>query len=149
MYKLLHRAFPGWYRGSSVYAMYPLTTPAKTKEILTALKTVQNYDFSRPSFKPQPTELKTWRAITKVLADHDSYKVPWGPHTSDMTGHDYMLSGDTPANRAQHAFVFDAIYKPADGMGEVCKLYEKITMDLMRARSRRLRSGFQLDVVAE
>lgn len=33
LYKLLMRAFPGWYRPNSIYALYPFTTPQKTLKV--------------------------------------------------------------------------------------------------------------------
>lgn len=72
-----------------------------------------------------------------------------GPHTYQLTGHDYMLSGDSLANREQKAFVMKQVYSPKDGMDEVRKFYEGVTTNLIRERSHKLRSGYQIDAVAE
>lgn len=37
VYKLLMNAFPGYYRGNSVYAIFPLTVPDETRKILSSL----------------------------------------------------------------------------------------------------------------
>lgn len=129
--------------------MYPLTIPEKTKQILTDLGEVKDYDFSKPFLKPQPPEVSSWKAVTGILGDPKSFTVPWGPHTYDMTHHDYMLSGDKPVNVQQHAFIDNALYSPPKGMDEIANLYERVTVDLLKQKSRKLRSGYQLDVVAE
>ena len=49
MYKLLMKAFPGWYEFNSIYAMYPFSTPEKTKEMLTNIKTLANFSFAPPA----------------------------------------------------------------------------------------------------
>lgn len=72
-----------------------------------------------------------------------------GPHTFYLTGHDYMLSGDTPANASQKAFVKDAVYSPQNGLDEIRRFYEDITTKLIHENSRTLGDFNQLDVVRE
>lgn len=43
----------------------------------------------------------------------------------------------------------DCLYKPTDGLEEVKKFYEKVTMDLLRQHSRKLGSTYQVDIVRE
>ena len=74
--KLLMRAFPGWYRGNSVYALFPLTVPDENKVILQSMGTEKDYSFDPPSFVRPPTPVKTWQGNVDVLADSTKYKVP-------------------------------------------------------------------------
>ena len=60
-----------------------------------------------------------------------------------------MLSGDSPADAEQRVFVGKALYSPAHGLEEIRSLYEKITTDLITEKSRKLRTGYQIDLVAE
>ncbi|KAI9829319.1 MAG: hypothetical protein M1819_006382 [Sarea resinae] len=149
LYKLLMRAFPDYYSGNSAYAMFPFTVPDENRKILRSLGTEKDYDFSRPSLKPQPKVIETWAGAVSILEDQASFKVPWGPHTHYLTGHDYMLSGDSPTNAEQKKFVSNAVYCPHDGLNEIRQYYEKLTTDLVLDKSHKLRHSYQLDVVAD
>ena len=76
MYNLLMRALPFYYRGNSVYAMFPLVVPEENRKILKKLKKDQDYNFDRPSFIGMPTTVKTWEGVTSVLSDQAGFKVP-------------------------------------------------------------------------
>ena len=150
IYNLLMRALPCWYRGNSVYAMYPFTVPNENREILQKLKKDKDYSFSRPSYLPLPTIIKTWNGVTSVLGDQARFKVPWGPHTYDLTGHDYMLSGDGPREAVQKTFTWDAMYCPVNGLDEVRQFYEDLITQLVEIRSHRIRDEwYQLDAVRD
>ncbi|KAH0556381.1 hypothetical protein GP486_005695 [Trichoglossum hirsutum] len=149
MYKLLMRAFPGFYRGNSVYAMFPFTVPDETRSILRSLGKEKDYDYGRPSFIPPPKPVLTWAGVVKVLGDQTRFKVPWGPHTYYLTGHDYMLSGDKPENAKQRAFVDHAVYGPSKGLDEIRQFYESLTRKLVLEQSHKLRRSYQLDIVRD
>jgi hypothetical protein len=76
MYKLLMRAFPSWFRGDSVYAMFPFTVPEETREILRSLGKEQDYSYEKPAFVSQPQAILTWEGVTSVLDDQATFKVP-------------------------------------------------------------------------
>lgn len=76
MYKLLMNAFPGYYRGNSVYAMFPLTVPDETRKILSSLGKDRDYDYGKPNFVGRPTAILTWEGVVSVLGDQKSFKVP-------------------------------------------------------------------------
>jgi len=76
MYKLLMRAFPGWYRANSVYAMFPFTTVEGNREILQTQGTAKDFDFSEPSFVGPPIPVATWEGVVNVLNDQQNFKVP-------------------------------------------------------------------------
>ncbi len=149
-YTLLMRALPFYYRGNSVYAMYPLTVPEENHKILTKLGVGQDYNFDPPSYIGVPTSIHSWKAVTEVLADQGSFSVPWGPHTYYLTHHDYMLSGDSKANAVQRKEVQNAMYCPVNGLAQVQKFYEDVTTQLVVARSERLRGEwYQLDACSD
>ncbi|RFU32995.1 hypothetical protein B7463_g3353, partial [Scytalidium lignicola] len=147
MYKLLMRAFPGWYRANSVYALYPFTTPEANLETLKKLDTSQNFDFSKPSFIAPPTPITTWQGVVDSLSDQERFHVPWGNHTFQLIHHDYMLSGDAPANTEQRDFVRQCLYSPQNGLEEVRQFYETITAKLFRQHSRKIGESYQVDIV--
>ena len=86
MYKLLHRAFPGWYQGNPVYAMYPMQTPKKMKSILEKRGKTADFTFEPPSKTSQPIDISTWKAVTTALEDHEHFKVTC-ESTSKSDGH--------------------------------------------------------------
>lgn len=76
MYKLMMRAFPGWYRANSAYALYPFTVPSRTKENFANKPSMPVLDFSMPKFIGPPTPAFTWKAVTEILSDQPQFRVP-------------------------------------------------------------------------
>jgi hypothetical protein len=149
-YNLVMRALPNWYRGNSVYAMYPFTVPSENRKILQKLHKADLYSFEPPSYIGLPISIKTWKAVTSVLQDYSRFGVPWGPHTTYLTGYDYMLSDDKPANFAQHAEISEALYCPVNWEAQVQKFYEDLTTQLVMVKSETLYDGlYQLDAVRD
>jgi hypothetical protein len=149
-YTLLMRALPFYYRGNSVYAMFPLTVPEENRKILTKLGVEKDYNFDRPSYIGVPTSVHSWKAVTGILGDPASFAVPWGPHTYYLTHADYMLSGDKPSNVAQHKEILNDMYCPVNGLAQVQRFYEDLTTQLVVARSERLRGEwYQLDACSD
>lgn len=145
------RAFPGWYEYNTVYALYPFTIPSENRKILTSRGVVSQYSFNPPT-APQPQIVFNTAANAKsILANQKTFKVIWGDAISRLTGGvDYMLSGDKPANTAQHIAVMKAIYKDVhNGMDEVWDFYTKFTEKLLRERSYQLDDFYQVDAVRE
>ncbi|KAF6222366.1 hypothetical protein HO133_001452 [Letharia lupina] len=147
IYKLLMRAYPGFYVDNSVYAMFPFTIPSETRKILQTLGKDDDYDFSPPSSVDPPIPIASWTGVTSVLDDQAKFKVPWGPRIRCLTGHDYMLSDDSGASARQKWFVHNAFYKPPDGLEEIRQFYETLTMQLVRQNSAKLGKIYQLDAV--
>lgn len=75
-YNLFMRALPYYYRGNSVYAMFPFVVPEENRKILKKLKTDHLYNFDRPSYIGLPTSIKTWEGVTSVLGNQAAFKVP-------------------------------------------------------------------------
>lgn len=78
MYKLLMQAFPGWYRGNSVQALYPFTTVEANRQILKKRGTVGNFDFDFevPSFVGPPKIVRSWQGVVDVLCDQERFELP-------------------------------------------------------------------------
>ncbi|GFF88042.1 psi-producing oxygenase A [Aspergillus udagawae] len=149
MYKLLMRAFPGWYQPNSVYALYPFVTPEKSCEIMDKYMAFKDLNFDRPSYTPPPVPVTTWEGATKVLEDQKRFHVPWRAHTFQITRHDYMLSGDSTANADQRRLVNECLYEPKTILEDVQKLYESITTDLLHEKSFKLRDCYHVDIVRD
>jgi hypothetical protein len=154
-YNLIMRALPNYYRGNSVYAMYPFTVPDENRLIHEKLGIADQYNYDRPYMIPVPTGVKTWKAVTSILRDYNTFAVPWDAHTRYLTGQDYMLSNDKPEGFAQKEESGQHIYglsypNMSDVMqsrlAEVQKFYEDLTTQLITVRSEELFEGtYQLD----
>ncbi|KAL5361997.1 heme peroxidase [Aspergillus floccosus] len=149
MYKLLMRAFPGYYPPNSVYALYPFTTPQQVQEVFEKQGVSGDLDYTRPPFRAPVTAITSWQGVTQVLSDQKHFHVPWGPHTFQLTKHDYMLSGDSAADANQRSFVNECLYTPKDALDEVQRFYEDMTSRLLQQHSRKLGSYYQVDIVRD
>jgi hypothetical protein len=151
MYRLLMRAFPGWYEYNTVYALFPFVIPNENRNILQSLGVVSKYSFKPPSKPQDQIVFSTAANAIKILGNQKTFKVTWGAAINSLTGGvDFMLSADLPANSLQHAQVAKAIYKEVpNGMDEVREFYTKITEKLLRERSYRFDNFFQVDAVRE
>lgn len=76
MYKLLMRAFPGYYRGNSVYALFPFTVPEENRKILKDLGQEKDYDYGKPFLIDSPKPVVTWSGVTSVLKNQKDFKTP-------------------------------------------------------------------------
>jgi hypothetical protein len=149
IYKLLQRAYPGWYKSNSVYAMFPFVIPSENRSILAAKGVETDYDYSQPAFTPLATPILSWKGVTSVLKDQTSFTVPWGAHVKELIQHDWMLSGDLPWNANQKKLCLHALYDPSEGLDEIRDLYDHITTTLLERESVKLRDRWQIDIVRD
>ncbi|KAF2178270.1 heme peroxidase [Zopfia rhizophila CBS 207.26] len=155
LYKLLMRAFPGWYHGTSIYAFYPFTAPKENKEIQQSLSYENYFDYSPPRLIA-PIRIVTWNGVHSSLLNPKVYKVPWGVHMRHLSNYEFMLGGDNPRNTEQRHFVGRAIfspeiniYGPEKTIEEFCHFYETVTGGLIRKHSHKLRNIYELDAVRD
>lgn len=153
MYKLLMKAFPRFYKGNSIYAMYPFTKPEQQMEALESMGMADDFDMSKPQYEALFTaHVTTFHDSTKLLSDHQNFHVPWGPHISAITKADiYMLGSDNAHAFAQHKQWMDAmnVHNESQNLLDIRNLFETITKDLIRERSVKTRNGYQVDAVSE
>ncbi|TBU62473.1 heme peroxidase [Dichomitus squalens] len=71
--RLLFRHLPRHYPGNSAYALFPFFTPQVTKQNLTKLHLVDQYDFQRPVPQPVDKIVDTVADISKILKDPAHY----------------------------------------------------------------------------
>ncbi|KAL4992319.1 heme peroxidase [Aspergillus falconensis] len=172
IYKLLMRAFPGWYEPNNVYALYPFTTPAKNKEVFEKYGRADTLEFKRPEYTKPPVAVTSWKGVVELLKDPKGFHVPctlaylvrfwlecryWltcsyggGKNTFRLTKHDYMLSGDSAANAEQRTFMAERLYRVPDALDQVRRFYESITVDLIRGNTKKLGGSLcQIDIVRD
>jgi hypothetical protein len=148
MYILLMRAFPGWYKFNSVYAMFPFSVPEKTREILEKLGTLSLYSFDKPQPPAKPIVfISNYDACIRVLNDQEHFKMGWGPAIKGLTGGEYMLSGDTKATADQHAQLHKEIMEVGGSEKAIWDFYVKITDELIKGTSFPIGNYFEVDAV--
>jgi len=151
MYRLLMRAFPGWFEYNSVYALFPFTTPHTSKEILESRGVFSQYSLAPPKKPTAPIVFSTAKNAKLILGDEQTFNVTWGAAISRLSGGvNYMLSADKPANNEQHKQVYKALYTDVkDWKEEVWDFYVRFTEKLLNERSYRIDDFFQVDAVRE
>ena len=119
LYKLVQRAFPGWFPYNSLHVMQPMFTRDTNEKIATEIGTIRQYTKKDPAPPPVPTILTSHSTIRKVLSDQNAFSVPWLPALNDLCPgkKDYsgfMLGGDGQANTMQRNLVGDILYGPPE-----------------------------------
>lgn len=76
IHKLLQHAYPGWYTGTSVYSMFPLTVPTEARKILKELGLEQDFTYDRPSFQKPLIPVTTWQGVVDIFENQAEFKVP-------------------------------------------------------------------------
>ncbi|KAF2265211.1 heme peroxidase [Lojkania enalia] len=118
-YKLIQRAFPGWFPYNSLHIMQPFFTKEKNEEIAKKIGAIQFYTKANPKRPTVPRIIMSHSTIRKILADQQSFGVPWLPALNDLFPGEkdyssFMLGGDQPANTIQRNLVGDLIYGPKE-----------------------------------
>ena len=144
------RAFPGWYKFNSTYAMFPFSIPDKTREVLEKMGTLSLYAFDRPAPPAKPMDfISTYDACVRVLNDQEHFKMGWGPAIKGLTGQEYMLSGDSKANTEQHAHLHKEIMGVNGSEKAIWDFYVQITNELIKDTSFPIGNYFEVDAVRE
>lgn len=150
-YKLFLRAFPNHFKGDSVYAHYPMITPAENKKILTNLNRADKFSFDRPKFQAPRVDITSYGAAKYILNNKDKYKVCWEEGFGFLMGDGgrrFMLSGDAPFNADQRKCMGNLLY--TDGWKSSIKsFYSTITERLLSEKSYKIASERQVDIVRD
>ncbi|CAJ2503004.1 Uu.00g103980.m01.CDS01 [Anthostomella pinea] len=150
-YKLFIRAFPNHFKANSVYAHYPMVVPSETKEILTNLGRVQDFNYDRPSFIPERVNITTYGGAQYVLENQDKYKVTWHEGLSFLMGEGgsrFMLSGDSALHANQRKCVHAQLYKD-DWQRNIKAFYAQITEQLIKEKTYRLAGQNFVDIIRD
>jgi hypothetical protein len=148
MYKLLMRAFPGWYEFNSIYAMFPFSVPEKTREVQEKLGYLSIYSFDKPSPPAKPMDfISTYDAAVRVLDDREHFQMSWGPAIKELTGTEYMLSGDGEKYAAMHKRLHKETMGCNGSEKAIWEFYINITNELIKTTSFKIGSYFEMDAV--
>ncbi|KAF1969427.1 prostaglandin G/H synthase 2/cyclooxygenase 2, pgh2/cox2 [Bimuria novae-zelandiae CBS 107.79] len=117
MYKLIQRAFPGWFPYNSLHVMQPFFTKDKNEEIAKAIGTIKLYTKNDPKPPHTPRVVTGNETVQKILTNQQDFIVPWLPALNDLFPGEkdysgFMLGGDKPMNTIQRNLVGDCLYAP-------------------------------------
>ena len=146
LYKLIHRAFPNWFKFNSIYVMQPMYTPKMNQEIQKELGHIDEYVLDAPAPPPKVTVLVTNAAIAPILKDQTNFKVKYGLQVPDLVFADYMLSGDTAGCRANKAFTSQRMNKCPGAYDVYFKGFEDWTRKILAREAYKLGKYYQVDM---
>ncbi|KAF3104418.1 hypothetical protein TWF569_000135 [Orbilia oligospora] len=148
-HKLFLKAFPHHFNYNSSYAFYPLTTPKETHKIMTDLGRVADFDYARPGQRPTRVMISSYAALKTILSKPE-FKVTWGQNFDYMmSGHTWMLSGDTDMNADQRVDMQHAIYGPSTWHRQVFDFYEQKTIEMLKKHSYSIGNTQMVDAVRD
>ena len=118
-YKLIQRAFPGWFPYNSVSVMQPMFTGAENAKIAREIGTIKMYSLAGPKPPPVPKVLVGHKVICDVLGDKQTFAVPWLKGLNDLFPGEkdysnFMLGGDQQLNTDQRNLTMKALYSPTE-----------------------------------
>ena len=151
-YKLFLKAFPNHFKFNSVYAMYPLTIPLENRKILTALGTVDEFDFERPKYIKPRKLVESYDAVKQILNDDTNFKVTWGAGFDYIMEAPFMLSGDGGNYAVMKKFVGDRLYlQGVDWKAQIRTFYKDLTTKLIRTKAYQIQGAdcYQVDAVRD
>ena len=149
LYRLIHRAFPNWFKFNSVYVMQPMYLPSMNAAIFKELGTINQFCLDPPAPPPKTTVLNTQAAISGLLNDQANFKVKYGWQLPDLVFPDYMLVGDGSKNTANHQFVGQRLMNVPGGLDLYAKSFDDTTRAILARESYKLCDTFQVDMTKE
>ncbi|RDA87814.1 hypothetical protein CP532_2958 [Ophiocordyceps camponoti-leonardi (nom. inval.)] len=138
-FKLFLRAFPNHFSPNSVYAHYPMVIPSENHKILTNLGRAEEFDFTRPHYKPPPVHVSSYGGVTHVL-DDDKYRLAWAKNLAGIVGR--------PWNGAEGGQLDKLLYK-GDWKGPMKTFFAKTTSRLLAEKSHKIADQTYCDVVRD
>ncbi|EAA30613.1 fatty acid oxygenase [Neurospora crassa OR74A] len=151
-YKLFMRALPNHFKENSVYAHYPMVTPAENKKILTDLKRDHLFDWARPTRQPKPHQVKTHAGAQHVL-DNDkegtsgAYMSSWHAGLESLLGK--PLSNNNPdAHDSQRRDIHEQLYS-AEWADQVKAFFAQTTDALLAGESYNVGGHLLVDLVRD
>lgn len=153
MYKLIQRAFPGWFKFNSVYVMQPMYTPKMNAEIIKELGTAKSFCLDPPAPPKRMTILNTHSAVSALLGDNTNFKVRYGEKLPDLIFADFMLCGDNKANSKNKMLTRKELMGgcPAGpgGMQVFEEYFESMTRKILAREAYKLKDVYQVDITKE
>lgn len=149
LYRLIHRAFPKWFKFNSLYVMQPMYLPSMNQEIAKQFGTIDQYSPDPPAPPPKMTILSTHTAISSLLNDQRNFKVKYGVQLPDLVFADYMLQGDGTANGENHKLVAQRMINVPGGLDLYQNSFEQTMRRILTREAYKLGDYFQVDMTKE
>ena len=149
LYRLIHRAFPKWFKFNSVYVMQPMYLPSMNAEIFKKFGTMDQYCLDPPAPPPKVTVLNSHAAISALLNDQANFKVKYGMQLPDLVFPEFMLQGDGRKNTDNRKFVGQRMMNVPGGMDLYAKSFDETTRKILARESYKLGDTFQVDITKE
>ncbi|KAF2628738.1 heme peroxidase [Macroventuria anomochaeta] len=150
MHKLLMRAlrkYSQYYRGDSVYALYPFTVPQETLEIQRSLGHEADYYYDAPTLISPSTLVSDWTLIENILKDSRTFIAPWELKLRTLGASHGSSMGTQPEIAKEESLIRTIILGPIDSLREFSCYVEKITSGLIRQNSRKAHNYLEIDIV--
>ncbi|KAG5978462.1 hypothetical protein E4U55_006209 [Claviceps digitariae] len=160
-YKLFIRAFPNHFRYNSVYAHYPMVIPSENHIILTNLKSVHRFDFSRPAYEPPKVTISSYSAAKYVLSDPAKYRLAWEEgfqHLLGPSGSKPFLGADDHADANERHSLQTLLHQQQQQQqhhqddawkSAVKSFYASISERLLQEKSVKIAGKSQVDIVRD
>ncbi|ROW01988.1 hypothetical protein VMCG_05543 [Cytospora schulzeri] len=138
LHKLIFRAFPNHFVNNSVYAHFPLVTPAENEKVLKGLGKKNQYNWETPHRRPGLTMIKSYKACTHILNNPEDFKVTWGEAINFLSMRDdgtllaneFCLTGDRSVNASNRNHIQGCLY-PANWEKEINNFFSVTTDRLL------------------
>lgn len=147
------RAFPNSYKGNSVYAFFPFSTPETTRKALARYGKDSEYDFSLPARAPVIKSVRTFQACMDILTDHERFGVFYGPAIQDLTknGCPFFISTDVVKDWSRDRDQLSSALFPPGWQDRLTAFTSTKTADLIQSKSFTYDGGKtrMLDVVRD
>ncbi|KAF3905007.1 hypothetical protein AA313_de0203095 [Arthrobotrys entomopaga] len=148
-HKLFLKAFPHHFTYNSIYAFYPLTIPTETHRIMKDLGRLGDFDYAKPIRMPTRIMISSYAALKNVLSMPE-FRVTWGASFDYMmSGHTWMLSGDSDMHTDQRADMHHAIYGPSSWAKQIFEFYEHKTTEMLKKHSYTISGNQMVDAVRD
>ncbi|ATY62963.1 fatty acid [Cordyceps militaris] len=150
-YKLFIRAFPSHFRQNSVYAHYPMATPAENRKILANMGRAAWFDFDRPARVPAKVDIISHRAFQHVLGNETTYHPAWEQGLGYLMNERSLralLASGPDLHAIQRASVGTALFGEP-WKAAVKAFYTQTTDRLLAQKSYRLAGQPQIDIVRD
>jgi cytochrome P450 len=109
--KLIFKALPGSFTGTSAYALLPFYTPEATKGILKGNKVLDKYDLKRPTNNMDVISVQTHEGCKAVFEDRDAFRTMYQAAIRQCTdGHDFMIGWDDAKRHDERSNILHKVF---------------------------------------
>ncbi|CAN9364660.1 unnamed protein product [Alternaria alternata] len=149
IYKLLMRVFPEYYRGNSIYAHYPLTTPPEMRRRQKSLGHEMDFDYDKPRYGAPPTVITDYKMILRILRDQTLYTTAWTHTLRQLEYQEHVLIGDNPGASKQQNMIRQAVLGPKDSIDVFSHFLNLRTSQLVQTDSKWLSKVAEIDAIKD